>query len=446
MNTGLGNQIYQNQQLTITPKIIEELKVLQMSNIELMQYITIQLNENPVLDIEDYDMECMKLLGYENEGNYVCENGYEELKRKDFSEYVSDNLSLRNHLQNQIRELFIDSQIKKIAFYLVETINDYGYLSVSINDASCILGVPLNKVKKALNVIQKLEPAGIGARNLKECILLQLGRRRELDGNVKTVVNNYLELLAEKKYKSISEKLGLAYEQVVEIYKKIKSTNPKPGLKFSDNCTVMYIEPELVTKLVNDKFIVLLNNDIDINLKINQHYRLLIKNEQSSIQTKNYIKSRISKAIDVINAIEQRKRTILNVANCIIDYQDDFLRKGYKFLRPLSLKMVADKVGLHESTISRTVNNKYIETTRGVFELKYFFSAEVDTISDTGIAANAVKKAIRDIVQNEDKRKPLSDEQIKRKIEDDGIKVARRTVAKYREEMSILSSKLRRLY
>jgi RNA polymerase sigma-54 factor len=311
---------------------------------------------------------------------------------------------------------------------------------------SCILGVSLHKVKVALNVIQKLDPAGIGARNLKECILLQLGRRRELDGNVKTVVNNYLELLAEKKYKSISEKLDLPYEQIVEIYKKIKSTNPKPGLKFSDNCTVMYIQPELITKLVNDKFIVLFNNDGDINLKISQHYRTLIKDEQSSIETKKYIKSKLSIAIDVINAIEQRKRTILNVATCIIEYQDDFLRNGHKFLRPLSLKMVADKVGLHESTISRTVNKKYIETPKGVFELKYFFSAEVDTVNDTGIAANAVKKAIKDIVQNEDKGNPLSDEQIRRKMEDDGIKVARRTVAKYREEMSILPAKLRRIY
>lgn len=446
MNIGLENQIYHNQRLTITPKIIEELKVLQMSNIELMQYITIQLNENPVLDIEDYDIDDVKPFRDETIENYMYENGYEELKRKDFSEYVSDNLSLRNHLQTQIRELFIDPQIRKIAFYLVETINDYGYLSVSINDVSCILGVSLNKVKKALSVIQKLDPAGIGARSLKECILLQLCRRRELDGNVKTVVSNYLVLLAEKKYKYISEKLGLPYKQVLEIYKKIKSTNPKPGLEFSNNCTVMYIQPELIAKLVNDKFIVLFNNDADINLKINQHYKSLIKNEQSSIQTKNYIKSRVSKAIDVINAIEQRNRTILKVANCIIDYQDDFLRNGHKFLRPLSLKMIADKIGLHESTISRTVNKKYIETTRGVFELKYFFSAEVDTTSDTGIAANAVKKAIRDMVQNEDKRNPLSDEQIKRKIEDDGIKVARRTVAKYREEMSILPSKLRRLY
>ncbi|KNY28055.1 RNA polymerase factor sigma-54 [Pseudobacteroides cellulosolvens] len=446
MNTRLGTQISQNQQLTITPKIIYELKVLQMSNIELMQYITIQLDENPLLDMEDYESTDFELQRDETAEDNMYEKGYVDLERKFFSDYVSNHLTLRDHLQTQIRELCIDAQIRKIAFYLIETINDYGYLSVNINEVSCILGVALNKVKKALSVIQKLDPAGIGARNLKECILLQLNRRRELDENIKTVVINYLELLAEKKYKSISEKLDLPYEQVVEIYKKIKNIDPKPGLKFSGNYNTMYIQPDLITKFVNDKFIVLFINDGAMSLKINEHYRSLIKNEQSSIETKKYIKSNISKAIDVIKAIELRKRTILNVANCIIEYQNDFLKNGHKFLRPLSLKMVADKVGLHESTISRTVNGKYIETPRGIYELKYFFSTEIDTVNDSGIAANAVKKAIRNIVQNEDIRNPLSDEQIRRKIGVEGINVARRTIAKYREEMSILPAKLRRLY
>lgn len=447
MNTGLGTQISQSQQLTLTPKMVEELKILQMSNIELMQYINSQLNENPLLEIEDEDPVDFELPDDETAEEDVDENEYGQLVQgKDFTEYSRSPLTLRQHLLLQIGELRISTEARKIAFYLIESIDDNGYLGSSIRDVSYVLGVSVKEVKNALNVVQKLEPAGIGARNLKECILLQLNRKGQLNDPIKIVVTNYLELLAAKKYKSISEKLGLPLEQIVDIHQKIKCTSPKPGLKFSDNSAAGYIQPELVAKLIDGKFTVMFNNDTTQNLKVSKYYKKLIKNEESSNEAKKYIKLKISKAIEIINAIEQRKRTVLNVASCIIEFQEDFLRKGHMFLRPLTLKMVADKVGLHESTISRTVNEKYIETPKGIFELKFFFSSQLDTASRIGIAANAVKKAIKDIVQNEDKKSPLSDEQIRKILEKNNIQAARRTVAKYREKLSILPAKIRKVY
>lgn len=445
MNTELGNHISQSQQMTLTPKMVEELKVLQMTNVELLQYIEAQLNENPLLETED-DVPA----DYELEETEVSEvdldvSDYEgQVQKKDFTEYSSKALTLRQHLVLQVRELRIDYSIRKVIFYLIETINDEGYLDTSITDASHILSVTTDKIRKALKILQKLEPAGVGARNLKECILLQLRRRGQLNDTIKVVVMDFLEMLAEKKFKTISQKLGLSLEQVEDIQQKIKSTDPKPGLKYTENPPADYIQPELVAKLIDGKFIVLFNNDSDLNLKVSDYYKRLIKNEESSNETKKYIKSRISKAMEIINAIEQRKRTVLNVASSIIEYQEDFLRKGHMFLKPLTLKMVADKVGLHESTISRTVNKKYIDTPRGVFELKYFFSAQLDSQNERGISANGVKKIIYDMIKNEDKSNPLSDEQMKKSLIEQGISIARRTIAKYRGELGILPASQRK--
>lgn len=444
MNTGIDIQLSQKQQMTLTPKMVEELKVLQMSSVDLMQYIDMQLIENPLLEKVDEDpLDIDSLISEINE-NYEDESEYEEkTPKKDFTQYKSNPLTLRQYLLQQIGETRINSEIRKIVLYLIETINDDGYLGTSIIEVSRFLNISEQKAKEALKVIQSLEPTGIGARNLKECILIQLRRTKQLCDLTKTVVMNYLELLAEKKYKKISEKIGIPVEQIKDICKQIKCTNPKPGLMFSVENSLGYIQPELTVNLIDDKFMVFFTNGSILNLKVSEYYKKFIKNEDSTTETKKYIKLKISKAIDVINSIEQRKRTILNVTSCIIEYQGEFLRKGHMFLRPLTLKTVADKVGMHESTISRTVNGKYIETPRGVFELKFFFSAQVDTDRDTCISANAVKKAIKDIVKNEDKKSPLSDEEIRKKLENCGVNIARRTIAKYREELSILPSKMR---
>ena len=446
MSAALSNQLVQNQQMTLTPKMVEELKMLQMSNIELLQYIDVQLNENPLLVLEDNDPVDPEQPDNEINKDDIDDFDYEEqLQKKDFTEYSSRPITLRQHLLLQIGELCINLETRKIAVYLIETINDDGYLGTSIGDTSHILGVSIEKVKKALKIVQKLEPAGVGARNLKECILLQLNQRALFSNIIKTIVTDYLELLAVKKYRTISEKLCLTLEKVAEIHQIIRSTDPKPGAKFCDNAPAGYIQPELFVKLIDEKFVVLFNNDSILNLKVSEFYRKLIKSEESTNDAKKYIKSKISKAMEIINAVEQRKRTVLNVASYIIEYQEEFLRKGHMFLRPLTLKMAADNIGLHESTISRTVNEKYIETPKGVFELKFFFSTQIDTASEVGIAANAVKKAIKDIVQNEDKKNPLSDERIRKILGEINIRIARRTVTKYRCNLKIPTVNFRKV-
>ncbi|MFZ5986458.1 MAG: RNA polymerase factor sigma-54 [Bacillota bacterium] len=445
MSSALGNELIQSQQLTLTPKMIEELKVLQMSYIDLLQYIEVQMLENPLLEKEDDEPTDFEMLISDTGKEETNKNEYDDqMQKTDFTEYLCKPQTIRQYLLHQAGEFRISREIRKTVCYLIENINDDGYLCTSIDDASRILGISVEKVKKALKIVQKLEPTGVGARNLKECILLQLLRRRQLSDSIKAVVMNYLDLLAEKRFKAISQSLGLTLEEVENIHQIIKSTDPKPGLSYSQNTTSGYIKPELVVKKIGEKFIVLFSDDSTLNLKLSDYYRKLIRSNESSNETKKYIKSKISKAMEIINAVEQRKKTVLNVASCIIEYQEDFLRKGHMFLKPLTLKVVADKVGLHMSTVSRTVSQKYIQTPWGVYELKFFFSAQLNSNDDKAISANTIKKLIHDMIKNEDKSNPLSDEQIRNLLKKRSIDIARRTVAKYRGELDILSASLRK--
>lgn len=441
MSTFIGNDLTQNQQIGLTPKMIEELKVLQMSNTDLLQYINEQLIENPLLEMEDDDSDILDSIEdtSENDDNEIDKS----LEKLEFTEYTSRPVTLREYLSSQIGELKIPLSYRRTALYLIENIDEEGYLPLDIKNIVLKLNFSAKMVKGALKSIQGLEPAGVGARNLKECILIQLYRKGILTESIKDIVVNYLQLLADRKYNEISKKTGLSTEQVAEAHGMIKKLNPKPGQVFKVNYGNQYINPELVVKELDGKYTVIFMNDSFSNLRVCEYYKKIVNSNNSSKEVSKFVRAKLSKALEIINSIEQRKRTILSVSGYIIEYQMEFLRKGHMFLKPLTMKMVADMVGIHESTVSRTVNEKYIETPRGTFELKFFFSSKVDSNSCTSIAANAVKSIIKGIVQNEDKKKPLSDEQIKKLLEVDGVRVARRTIAKYREELHILPSNLR---
>jgi RNA polymerase sigma-54 factor len=441
MSTFLGYDLTQNQQIGLTPKMIEELKVLQMSNTDLLQYINEQLIENPLLEMEDADSGILDSI------EDIGENDYDEIdkniEKREFTEYTSSPVTLREYLISQIGELKIPLSYRRTALYLIENVDEDGYISLDIKNIVLKLNFSVKIVKGALKIIQGLEPAGVGARNLNECILIQLNRKGILTESIKDIVVNYLQLLADRKYNEISQKTGLSTEQVAEAHGMIKKLNPKPGQVFKVNNGNQYISPELTIKELDGKYTVMFMNESFSNLGVCEHYKKYVNSNNSSKEVSKFVRAKLSKAIEVINAVEQRKRTILSVAGYIIEYQMEFLKKGHMYLKPLTMKMIADMVGLHESTVSRTVNEKYIETPRGTFELKFFFSSTIDSNSCTNIAANAVKRIIKEIVQNEDKKKPLSDEQIKKLLEEDGVRVARRTIAKYREELHILPSNLR---
>ena len=448
MNTFLGNEQLQNHNLTLTPKMIQELKILQMSNADLLQYIDEQLIENPILEADDeVDAVDGVLENNENENESEYEYDNDNIRtvpeNMDFTKYTSKPITLRHYLVAQLGERRIPLAYRRLALYLIECIDDDGYITFNLNAISQQLNVPLKVIKAALKIVHDLEPDGVGARNLKECLLIQLHKKGVLDENIKRIITNHLELLAERKYKEVSQLTGLSKEMVIDIHNSIKKLNAKPGQAFNGGGENKYIIPELAVKEINRNFTVTFISGSISNVRICDTYKKMIFDEQSNKETNRFIREKLSKGRELINAIEQRERTILNVADCIMEYQTEFLKHGYKYLKPMTMKMVADMVGLHESTVSRTVNQKYIQTPWGTHELKFFFSSGLDAEDTADISANAIKRFVKRIVQNEDKKNPLSDEMIKRLLADDGIHVARRTITKYRCELNIPSAKLR---
>lgn len=443
----LNNQLVQNQSMVLTPKMLQELKILQMNNQELAQFIEQALVENPLLEVEEPDDVLDELIDEINEnddfeGNNSL-NGKEALE-KDFTEYVSNPLTLKEHLLLQLGEIKLNFLNKQIAAYIIDNINSDGYLCAGVREIADSLSLPVDKVKRVLKIVQGMEPDGIGARNLKECILIQLKRRNLLNEQIRTIVSYYLDLLAERRYNDISKKTGIPFESITEIHRMIKGLNHKPGQVFSNKYDVSYIIPELLVKEIESKYFVLFMDERTPLLRINESYKSLLKSKSSLPEDRKYIKTKLLKAIEVIKAIEQRKRTILSAASFIVEYQNDFLRIGPSKLKYLTLKMIGTHLGIHESTVSRAINNKFIQTPRGTFALKYFVSSKVDTVESENVSSNGVKGMIKKVISQENKEKPLSDEQIRKVLEDKGIKIARRTVAKYREELSILPANKRK--
>jgi RNA polymerase sigma-54 factor len=445
MNISIGNQLEQKQNMMLTPKMMEELKILQMPNVELAQYIEEALVDNPMLESETED-DWVSVMLKDRRDHRLSEKDYrlaDDFEGKELTEYTAAPISLRQFLTSQLGELKLNIQQKLIAHYLINNIADDGYLTGDLREAASKLIVPLIKVKDALIIVQSLEPSGVGARNLKECILLQLKRKQLLNDVLKDIVTHYLDLLAARKYNELGRILSTSKEEMQRVHKLIKSLDPKPGYQFQYSYAA-HIVPELEVSDVGGGYAVTFHDEHIPALRINSCYIEMMTKDSSNTEVYKYLKSKLEKARECINAIQQRKKTILKIAAFIIEYQCDFLRNGYAYMKPLTMKKVGDAAGVHESTVSRTVSNKYIQTPRGVFELKYFFSSQVDSDNDAGVSANGVKKLVANIISSEDKVNPLSDEQIRKQLEMQGISIARRTVAKYRGELAILPANQRR--
>ena len=448
MNAFLGNKLVQKQQMALTPKMVEELKILQMSNIDLIQYINEQMIENPLLEADMAETsEDGEISNAEDEElQYDESQDYDywdkDFQKNDFTEYSSSTQTLRQHLLLQLHEISVPMPYLQSAIYIIENIDDDGYLTCGIRSIASAMNIPEWMASKALKIVQGLDPAGVGARSLKESLIIQLKNNGQLSDEIRDFILNHLEQLAQRKYSEISHETGLPKNQIVKIHGLIKGLDPRPGRKFGNADEIFYIVPELEIKVIDGEFIVIFFKEKAFDIKISNYYKRLIGDEKNSSETNRYIRTKLSKAKELINAVEQRKRTVLNVATCIVGFQTEFFKKGHQYLKPLTLKMVADMAGIHESTVSRTINDKYIHTPRGTYELKYFFSSQADDMN-TGVSANGVKKLIARIINAEDKSNPLSDEQIKKELEKAGIHIARRTVAKYRESLGILSIALR---
>lgn len=449
-----------SQKLVLTPQLQQAIKLLQLTRMELLEQINQELAENPVLEesIEQSETEqnqdsiIDKIISEDNWSSqyntYSTGGGFsDEYDKQAFIENVSmEKTSLLEHITWQFKMNNANDEEMEICAAIAGNLNDDGYLTVSVQEIAQSIERDSQEVLKVLKKIQILDPVGVAARDLSECLMIQASYYYNFSYPiVMEIIKNYLPKLQNKNYSYIAKKLRVSEKEITDSVEIITSLDPKPGRAYNIE-SPQYIIPDIYVYKVNDEYIIALNDSGLPRLRINNFYRKVLRGGQDLPEgTKDFIKDRIRSATWLIKSIHQRQKTIHNVAKSIIEHQRGFLDNGIKHLKPLILKEIADDVGVHESTVSRVTNGKYIYTTRGVFELKYFFTGKVNTNIGDEKSVESVKEMIKEIISNENHKRPISDQKITATLKEEGILVARRTVAKYREIMGILSSSRRKI-
>lgn len=453
MKLGYELTIEQTQKLSMTPELIQAIQILQFNNQELSDYVQNELLENPVLEAEKfYDAQEVDIREKIREADYEEESFRQWEYRPDedddytYEQYVYEEDTLTDYLMSQLQFSRLTGQMAAIGRYIIEVIDDNGYLTMSVEEISKAVGADIDTVEEVLNFVQTFDPCGVAARNLRECLIIQFAAKGLLTDEIEYIIENMLEELAENKIAYIAKTIGIKNQEVQQIADLIKTMEPKPGRVFSSGEATRYVVPDIIVEKVNDEYQVM-NNDTSMpKLMVSSYYNRLSAEAKKDEELNKYLTDRFNAAVWLIKSIEQRKQTIYNVASAVVKYQQDFFDNGEKSLKTLTLKQIAEDVGVHESTVSRSINGKYMQSPRGVFELKYFFSSGVSGEDGTGVSSNSVKSIIKEIIAGENPQKPYSDQDMVEILKDKGIDISRRTVAKYREGMNILSSSKRRRF
>lgn len=450
----------QQQKLLLTPELRQAIAVLQMSSMELEEYIQQELEENPVLELrEDETEDRMEEPELEEDEadwwEYFLDRsdlGYtenvDEGKKAPWDSRLTAGPTLHEHLEFQLHISLTDEEDLGIGRYLIGCIDENGYLRITLEEAAEELGVAVEKVNEVLRVIQTFEPYGVGARDLAECLIIQLYQTGRLTSLLEKVIRNYLEDIAKGRLAKIAAALNLTVVEVQDIADLIRSLDPKPGRQYGSAEDVRYLVPDVTVEKINNEWVVWVNDISSSRLTISPLYRDILRHPQTfGKETQKYLEERINSALWLIKSIDHRRMTLYKVAKCIVEIQKDFLEKGIKYLKPLNLKKVAEMIGVHESTISRATAQKYMQTPQGVFEMKFFFCGGVESAAgDEKYSSRSIKKMIQEMVEKEDAKNPLSDQQIAEMLGRKGIQISRRTVAKYRTELGIAAASARKRY
>jgi len=471
----LRQSLMLSQQLIMTPQLQQAIKLLQLSRFELQEAITQELEENPLLeelvteqteedvrvehekdmqenslsdnkegDLSDPRKDEMEWEAYLSEYNSGwAETPYDRRETTSFENMVSAKTNLYSHLFWQLSMSNLDKVQRLIGINIIGNLNPDGYLDISMEELIDVTGQPVEKVVEVLNVIQNFDPVGVAARDMKESLLIQIKFQQIIDPFVERIINYHLEDIESRRYDQIAKNLHVTTKEVLYSISIIQSLEPKPGRLYSNDETI-YISPDVYVYKINDKYEIILNEDGLPKLRINGYYKDVMRDKEAvSDNVKTYIQDKLKSAAWLIKSINQRQKTIYRVTESIIRFQEDFLAHGRSHLKPLVLRDVAEDIEMHESTISRVTTNKYVHTPQGVLELKYFFNSSVSSVDGDAIGSESVKEHIRNIIKSENKHKPYSDKRIADILESMNIKIARRTVAKYRESMNILPSRKR---
>lgn len=369
----------------------------------------------------------------------------ESVEKPSFETFLSSPVTLGEHLQRQLAMEVLPDDIGDAAMAIIGNLNDDGYLPIPIEEIAQQEGHSVETVASALQFVQTLDPAGIGARDMRECLLIQLDMANAKGGVAWQIVSNHLKLLETKQFKEIAKQLGRPLEHVQIAVNMIRHLDPRPGLRYSGQ-SPRTVEPDVYIFKDGDDYIIQLNDEDIPQLRLNSQYRrMLDRDQEPSKEVRNYVKEKYASALQLMKNIEQRKQTILKVCQSIVRRQRDFLEMGIDELKPMMIKEVAEEIGVHPSTVSRAVASKYTHTPQGVFELRYFFSEAVQGPLGGGTPLLILKRRVKKMIEEEDTRQPLTDEQITARLQAEGIQVTRRTVAKYREDMKIPSTHQRRV-
>lgn len=465
----------QRLQMVMAPQLRQSLEMLQLPILELRALIQQEIEQNPTIEQAPTDDPHIEIEqereGIDDKKELDFDKEFEMISRLDeeWRDYFFQNLqnrpytredaekhqfmfdsitqkeSLQEHLFNQLNIAGLSEEDHLIGEMILGNINDDGYLTTTIEELASSSSCDRDHLEDILTLIQDFHPSGIAARDLKECLLLQLERLGKADKLAGEIVRNHIDKLGKRKYQDIAKALKVSVDDIMEEVKFITALDPTPGRLYSTDATT-YITPEILVKKVNGKYVVILNDQHLPHVRINTHYKRMLNDPNTSKEAKSYIREKIRSGIFLMKSIDQRQSTLERIANEIVKKQVEFLDHGITKLRPMTMASVAEAVKVHETTVSRAVSGKYMRTPNGIFELKYFFTPAIKNENGNELSNKTVKHIIKEMIDNEDKSKPLSDQDIVKKLKEQGIEIARRTVAKYRLVLHIPSSHMRKAY
>jgi len=492
-------KLFQSQQLRqemkINPRLYQAMELLYMPLLDLQQHLKQELAENPFLEMTEPDVERDEQLKEKEEKKDENEIDWEEIlldgfdaggrrqqyeQREYFQPTAVESSNLRDHLDEQLRLLELDERGMRLGEEIIGNIEDGGQLACSLEEVvegangwledlrvvatdrarqleddeeraeelaeieRLFAPYALCEAEDVLERIQGLDPPGVGARDLRESILIQMRHRDLTDTLAFEIVEESFDDLINHRWSDIAKAMSLSPKEVQDAADAISQLDPKPGLRYASD-PEQYVVPDLVVEKIDGEYMVFVNDTSLPRLRISRAYREVARDKsQFTGENKEFISNKLNSANWMIQAIEQRRQTMLKVMHFIVDRQRDFFEKGVQYLKPLTLREVAEHIDMHESTVSRVTNEKYCQTPRGVYHLKFFFSSGLSTTSGEDISARGVRDKIKNLVSDEDERKPLTDQAIVNLLKDDGVKIARRTVAKYRDQLGILPARMRK--
>jgi len=473
----------QSQRVVMTPLLQQAIQLLQLSTLELQEVVNKELLENPLLEevtpdtpetpadapvsadtppaptveqlstdppptserqTDELPFDFTAIMSAAGDDDHEERSLVSQEDRDDlpFENIVRNQASLADHLEEQLRFASEDAAVRRIGTQIIGNLDEDGYLRAEIEEIAQRSGATAEEVAAVLQVVQGFDPAGVAARNVQECLLLQLRRDPLPDPVSVEIVETHFDDLSRRRYSDIARAMKLALDRIMESVEEIMALEPKPGRRFGGNDS-RYIVPDVFVYKLGDEYTIVLNEDGIPRLRVNSLYRSLLRS--SGNDARQYVEQKLRSALWLIKSVDQRQRTLRKVTQSIVKFQREFLDRGLAHLRPLSLRDVGEDIGMHESTISRVTTNKYVETPQGLFELKFFFHSGIASGDGEMVSSVSVKKMIQDILAAEDPAKPQSDQEVAQALQKRGLTIARRTVAKYREELGILPSHQRRL-